>query len=181
MIERLIAAHCAPALAGIKPSNIASCPKEKGIHEEIEKLNMQLNDKDIYAEIICECEKRVLIMVYRRKIMKSHLKTVQNREFLLNYGYGKAENISEYLNILKKRLKENEFPHEIGVFLGYPLHDIDCFINHRDEGCILTGEWKVYHNKEEAEKMFRRFKSCRKALIKKISDGTGLAQIFKTA
>ena len=27
---------------------------------------------------------------------------------------------------------------------GYPLHDIYGFINHKHQGCLLTGEWKVY-------------------------------------
>lgn len=69
MIENIIAYHCGPALAGIKPSNIVACYKDKlpDVHESIIRLNLQLNHKDIYIEALCECEKRVLIMVYRRK------------------------------------------------------------------------------------------------------------------
>ena len=68
MIEKIIAYYCAPALAGIKPANIVSCSKSKikNIHNCIKILNNQLNPKDIYAYILCECENRVLVMVYRK-------------------------------------------------------------------------------------------------------------------
>lgn len=180
MIEQLIAKHCAPALAGIKPSNIVSCQKSeiKNINDEIKKLNKQLNKKDIYIESLCECEKRVLLIVYRRAVLEAHLNNQKNKAFLTQYGYSEAEVISDYLDILRAALKCDMFPHEIGVFLGYPLRDIYSFINHRDDGCLLIGEWRVYHNPEEAEKMFCRFKSCRNALVRKISEGRTLAQIF---
>lgn len=180
MLETLLAKHCAPALAGIKPSNIAACSKKDvpNIHKKIKSLNEQLNKNDIYIDILCECERRVLLIAYRKSILEKHLNTSLNRAFLEQYGYADAHKLSDYVNILKKRLSQGGFPHEIGVFLGYPLHDIYCFINHRDEGCLLTGEWKVYHNAEEAKKLFSRFKACRAALSKKINDGKTLAQVF---
>ena len=61
MIEREIAYHLAPALAGIKPANIVSLCKKKfsAIHREIEDLNEQLNCRGIYFEDVykrqCQC------------------------------------------------------------------------------------------------------------------------------
>ncbi len=183
MLEKLIANHCAPALAGIKPANIAACLKDciPDVHERLEKLNGELNCRDIYLEIICECDKRALIVVYRRKILEKQLSLDENREFLLNFGYPESGSVEGYIRFLKTRLCREEFPHEIGVFLGYPLQDITAFINHRDEGCLLIGEWKVYHNPEEARKLFGRFKACRNALLRRVSGGRTLAQIFCAA
>ncbi len=183
MLEELIAHHCAPALAGIKPANIASCRRDAvpDVYDEIKRLNRELNRSDIYFEIICDCEKCVLIMAYRKSILKKHLETAANQKFLLQYGYPISEDIGEYISILKQRLSKNSFPHEIGVFLGYPLHDIYGFINHRDEGCLLVGEWKVYHDREGAAELFRRFKICRAAVTKRITAGKTLAQVFCTA
>lgn len=184
MIDELFAYHCAPALAGIKPSNIAACRKSRfpNLHSDIENLNNQLNGKDIYIEILCECERRALVIVYRRNVLEKHLQSEKNRKFLSHFGYPENGSIADYLNVLKNRLDCDNFPHEIGVFLGYPLHDIYCFINHRDEGCLLIGEWKVYHNAEEAKKLFCRFDSCRKALVRRVTEsGKTLAQIFCAA
>ena len=43
-----------------------------------------------------------------------------------------------------------EFPHEIGIFLGYPPADVDGFM-HRKEDCRISGLWKVYDDIREAE------------------------------
>lgn len=180
MIEILIAKHCAPALAGIKPSNIVTCQKSlvADIEKEVQRLNEQLNVRDIYIEILCECAERALLMVYRKSVLFKHLNFTLNKGFLMQYGYKSARQIEEYFEILKQRLTCDNFPHEIGVFLGYPLRDIYCFINHRDEGCILIGDWKVYHNPEEAQKTFCRYRACKRAVTNKVSSGKSLAQIF---
>ncbi len=179
-MERVIAYHCAPALAGIKPSNIVSVYKNKieNIEAELIKLNAELNKKDIYLEALCECEKKVLVMVYRKKVLEKTLCDEEVKRFLLNMGYPEKGDVSDYLEILKKHLKREEFSHEIGAFLGYPINDVYAFMHHKDEGCLLCGEWKVYENADKAEKLFHRFDTCRRAVSRKIEDGKTLAQVF---
>lgn len=183
MIEHVIAYHCGPALAGIKPSNIAACYKSKipNIHEEIKRLNAQLNCKDIYFDILCECEKRALVMVYRRNKLCSYLQREEISELLYSFGYDREIDLEKYTDRLKSRLNKAEFPHEIGAFLGYPAHDIYGFINHKNEGCLLTGEWKVYKDADTAKKLFERYSRCRCALLKRILQGKTLAQVFCAA
>ena len=184
MLETLLAYHCAPALAGIKPANIATCRKDSypDLKSEIARLNGELNCRDIYIEILCECENRALVMVYRRSVLEKHLQLRAAAAFLAQYGYRTGGGIDECLRFLKTRLGCDSFPHEIGVFLGYPLRDIYCFINHRDKGCLLVGEWRVYHDRENAEKLFRRFHKCRRALVRNVvREGKTLAQIFCAA
>lgn len=183
MLELLIAKHCAPALAGIKPSNIVMCQKSSvcNIHGQIDELNKQLNRRDIYIDILCECSKRVMIIVYRKSVLDKHLSARKNKVFLARYGYENLKNLTEYLDFLRSRLDCDCFPHEIGVFFGYPLWDIYCFIKHRDEGCIMTGDWKVYHNAKEAKKLFERYKACKMAVSSRVASGKSLAQIFCAA
>ena len=56
MLEALLAYYCAPAFAGIKPSNLVSLNKLKfpDLHKELCRLNNELNPNDIYIEILCE-------------------------------------------------------------------------------------------------------------------------------
>ena len=75
----------------------------------------------------------------------------------------------------------SEFPHEIGAFLGYPAHDIYGFINHKDRGCLLVGEWRVYEDAEGAVHLFDKYKRCRNAVLRRIDQGKTLAQIFCAA
>ena len=171
--EYILAYHCAPAFAGIKPSNIASCSKSDNpnIACQVKTLNEQLNKNDIYIDVLCECGERVLVMVYRKQKLCEYLQREDIKSFLCDNGYPKEFSLTKYLAILKsriyaQRLMNKEFPHEIGAFLGYPLHDIYGFINHKHQGCLLTGEWKVYENTEQAEKLFCRYNKCRRAVIK---------------
>ena len=182
-MENVIGYHCAPALAGIKPSNIVSCHKNQGyeVDEEIKRLNNQLNCKGIYFEPLCRCDKRVLLMVYRKKVLQKILEDAEVKQFLRSFGYPEAVDADTYIDFLKKRFSGMEFPHEIGVFLGYPMHDVYGFMFHKDEGCLLCGEWKVYKNPEEAQKLFDRFTACRKAVSGRLLRGHTLAQMFCAA
>ncbi len=179
-MEKIIAYHCAPALAGIKPSNIVTIYKNKtkDMHTALKRLNDELNFKGIYFEILCECNKKALVMVYRQECLEKAISDKSVRQFLVRMGYPEKGSTREYIDVLKKHLQNAEFSHEIGAFLGYPLHDILGFMYHRDEGCILCGEWKVYKNADTAAKLFHRFSRCRKALFEKVSQGKTLAQMF---
>lgn len=179
-MEKLIAYHCAPALAGIKPSNIVTCYKTKikNIDEQLENLNVQMNGKDIYFEKLCECENRVLVMVYRKKVLTAALGKEDVKDFLISWGYPEEGDCNSYIEHLKHNLKKEGITHEIGAFLGYPLHDIYGFMTHKNEGCLLCGEWKVYENAEEAQILFERFDKCRRAVVERIAGGKTLAQVF---
>ena len=183
MIENTIAYYCAPALAGIKPANIVAFYKDKipDVRRLIKRLNLLLNCKDIYLDVLFECKRRVLVIVYRKKKLSHHLKDGSIRKFLSSFGYNQTNDLDEDIKILKKRINSENFPHEIGVFLGYPLHDIYGFIYHRDSGCLFTGEWKVYKNEEAAKEMFKRYSNCRRALVGRLQEGKTLAQIFRAA
>ncbi len=179
-MEKLIAFHCAPALAGIKPANLVSCHKSKvpEVLRELEKLNAQMNCKGIFFENLCDCENRVLVLVYRRSLLEKLLRQSDKKLFLAACGYPNDASLRDNLDFLKKRITNAEFPHEIGIFLGYPIHDIQGFLYHKEWGCLLCGDWKVYKDAEKAKILFKRYKNCRNALLKKVIEGRTLAQIF---
>lgn len=178
-MEKILAYHCGPALAGIKVANIVSVYKNrvKNVKEETERLNKAMNKKDIYLNILCECNGRAMIIVYRKSLMEEHLRKSETVEFLKKYGYPEKGGAEEYLDILKKRLEREDFPHEIGVFLGYPLCDIEGFIERKDD-YVFSGEWKVYENADEAVKLFDRFEKCRCGILRRLEKGQSLEKVF---
>lgn len=183
MLESQIAHYCGPALAGIKSANLAAFYKSDfpDIKDEIKKLNMSLNKKNIFFECVCECEKRILLLVYRKDKLKCRLENPEINNFLKSYGYGNCKSCKDYITHLKKRLKNKDFPHEIGAFLGYPINDIYGFINGKNNKCLMVGEWKVYVDVEGAKLLFERYKACRNGIQKRINQGKTLAQIFCAA
>lgn len=180
MSEEQIAFHFGPALAGIKPANLISCRKRDGeqIAAQVQRLNRAMNQKDIYFKILSENDVRVLVLVYRKKQLEKQLGNRAVLSLLKKFGYKESDNLEQMLKKLSERLKDDEFPHEIGAFLGYPTHDILGFIQNRGAGAVLTGDWKVYADPEGAKATFRRYKTCRHAIQKRLKRGETLAQVF---
>ena len=64
---------------------------------------------------------------------------------------------------LIRRLNSGEdFPHEIGLFLGYAPEDVDGFIRLGAGRAKCVGTWKVYGDLEAAKKKFALFQKCTK-------------------
>lgn len=182
MLESIIASHCAPALAGIKPSNMISYSrKDSGdIAEEIRSLNEKLNVKDIYIDVLCSCPRRYLLIVYRKKKLTEHLSRKDVSDFLAGFGYAPGSSLEAYLEMLREKIQPGcSFPHETGAFLGYPIDDISGFIEKKE--CLYTGAWKVYSDVNSSRKMFERYKSCRAGLMRRYLKGQSLDEIFFAA
>ena len=69
---------------------------------------------------------------------------------------------------------ERIFPHEMGIFLGYPLGDVKGFIVHGGKNYLYSGYWKVYENVEETRKKFQLFAAVKQSLIQAVTDGMGI-------
>ena len=94
----------------------------------------------------------------------------------------KRSEINKALKELKERLHMCEkFPHEIGLFLGYPLGDVKGFIKHRGQNCKCTGCWKVYCDEREARRQFCRFEKCRSIYCRLYREGRALSRLTVAA
>ena len=108
-----------------------------------------------------ERKNTALIYVYRPSRLARCLEEPEARELLFRYGYVDA-GMSDSLEHLRERFRESRgFPHEIGIFLGYPLCDVKGFIEHVGRDCKLCGIWKVYGDEKEAAACFARYERCR--------------------
>ncbi len=184
VMDKLLAFHCAPTLFGLKPANLIShSVKEDFEHmpdadEAIQKLNAQ----GIFIERLCGCERKLLTLVYKKDMLIAHLNRPEIWGFLVTQGYPMNEGLDEILRHLKKRVAQTGgFPHEIGVFLGYPLEDVVGFIKHRGQNCKLCGYWKVYGDAEKAKSLFDQFNQCRDRLLCALSDGHSIEACVSVA
>ena len=83
---------------------------------------------------------------------------------------------------LRERLAlQRGFPHEIGVFLGYPVEDVKGFIKHNGRNSKCVGCWKVYCNQCEAERAFARFNKCREVYMRLWRQGKSVQQLTVAA
>ncbi len=168
MPEEIIVDQCSPTMAGIKTGNLFTAPAEdkESFTRGLREINKMLVPKGLRLLPLKFTEKYILLYMYRIEDLKKDLNTDEARNILKDKNYPLA-NVDLCVVELSKRLRRNEdFPHEIGLFLGYPPEDVEGFIRNNGKGEKLTGTWKVYGNEESAKTMFDRFKQCKGAYLK---------------
>ena len=154
MLDSDLVRHCAPTLAGLKCANLFNyrgyrSPQE--LKRMVQRWNSILHEKGVSIAILQISDKRALLYVYRWAKLLSNWSQPGVRDYLLSCGY-LCMDIDSAISRLAERLSQGEaFPHEIGLFLGYPLEDVLAFIEHEGQHCKCCGCWKVYYNEGEAQ------------------------------
>ena len=123
MLERYLIRHCSPTLASLKTANLfnMSFSSQEDFHHQLHSWDMCLRQKGIYLQVLLVRTNSALVYVYRRSRLENELSRADVAVFLADYGY-QSTDVDYAIERLKSRLQEScEFPHEIGVFLGYPL------------------------------------------------------------
>ena len=144
-LEYTLAFHGAPALAGIKPADLVAWGSPQVcMGTLLEDYRRQLSRCGIQLRLLCSCRPRCLILVYRPERLAAQLARPQVRALLAREGYPVDRGLEEMLDALQLRLTCGAFPHEIGLFLGYPPEDVEGFRLHRGRDYKLCGCWKVY-------------------------------------
>jgi len=180
--EYALAWHCAPSLAGIKPADLLSWqPGEAEWPKMLGRYSGMLFRKGIRLRLLGHSGTRLLILIYRPERLEACLKNPHVMALLEQAGYPVEKDMRTLLCHLRGRLGEAQFPHEIGLFLGYPPEDVEGFRRDGGRGCKLSGTWKVYGDVEQAQKQFASFRRCRAALTRRLQQGLTLDQVFAAA
>ncbi len=179
--EQKLAFHAAPSLLGIKAANMLSVKrKELDLNENIKRFNEKTAEKGLKIEILCECEEKALLLVYNRRLMENRFSDCKIREFLIKYGYPAEYSLDECIKRLSQRIEGcGNFPHEVGVFLDYPLEDVEGFIENNGANYKLCGCHKVYGDEVKAARTFSNYAKCRSFLCNKLNTGFDIYQALK--
>ena len=184
LVEKCLIYYCAPTLASLKTASLFCLTETAGLEsleQQVLVWNSQLQEKGLFLTILCRRGEKVLVYVCRSSHLQADLQKPGVACFLAQYGYQSTE-LYDALNRLAQRLEEEPyFPHEIGIFLGYPLGDVIGFIRNEGRNSKCTGSWKVYCNECEALKMFARFKKCREIYARLWNQGRSIHQLTVTA
>ena len=174
----VIANQCAPVLTDVKPSNLLILTNEE------EEAFLQMEELPGISRLcLYEGEHKSTWLLCRRDRLESELVWPQTGEFLKQYGYRMVqESLDEKLLRLQYRFAEYKegrqpFPHEMGVFLGYPLGDVKGFIEHHGKEYLCSGYWKVYQDEQKAKSTSQLYQSVRDAVLQLIMAGSNLYEI----
>ena len=179
MADEIWLRQCAPTLAGIKTASLFGHPVSSLAEAvaEVRSVDRRLAPKGVRAFLCSYRNGRALIYVYRPEALRADFADAEVREMLRRFGC-RPEREASCLAELSRRLRTGgEFPHEIGLFLGYPSADVRGFIENRGAKAKLVGTWKVYSDPERAEQTFARYRKCVSLYLAQHAKGRSLEQL----
>ena len=179
--EAVLVRHCAPTLAGMKPGSIF-CFNHSPLEVSRQKVcqwNKQLAPFGLTVQILLERpgSSSVIVFVYRHNRLEQMLSDDAYQSFLAQAGYERT-NLDDLLEQLAQRLRtQPEFPHEIGVFLGYPLRDVIGFIENHGRNFTCCGFWKSYGDPAEMQVCFACYRRCIQTYVAMFEQGIPIERL----
>lgn len=174
-----IVRYCSPTLAGLKTGNMFSCRYESAseMRNSVRQWNKTLTKKGLRVLPLRFDKNRGLIYIYRPSLLSSDLKDERACRLLSERGYCLKSCERCIISLMDKLSTGEEFPHEIGLFLGYPPEDVYGFIEKGAEQSKLVGTWRVYENVENARKVFAKYDKCTRIYTELYANGTSLEKL----
>ncbi len=178
-LEYHLVKYCAPTLADLKTAGLFSlaCEDQEALKEEVLLLDRVLRSKGLRLALLRAGEKKALIYCYRPKRLQEDLASEKACRMLRALGYCPGNSACMLRALARKLRCDAEFPHEIGLFLGYPCEDVEGFILHKGKGCKCCADWKVYADEEGCRRLFSQFRQCRVNLLRRFCDGASIEEL----
>ncbi|MDR2181994.1 MAG: DUF3793 family protein [Treponema sp.] len=176
-VEQALIKHLGPVLLGRKPAALFVMPSRQSFC----RLKA-IAEKLLLLDALREQGNGVLTLACDRDLTRSLLAGKMMSDALAPWEYPqyRTAGSAACLRRLKQRFKRGgEFPHEVGLFLGYPPEDVAGFIRNKGRNCKCCGVWKVYGDEERAQSLFREFGACGEYVRSFLADGgiTDLAAV----
>lgn len=162
MSDEIIVQKCSPTLAGLKTGNLflVDFDTKEELQKDIRSLNKRLKEKGLRIIPVRYRKNKALMYLYRMSQLKKDLQDMEAGRLLKELGYT-TNSPERCIGKLISRVRDaSEFPHEIGLFLGYPPEDVRGFIENKADNYKLVGTWKVYGDEDLARKKFGQFQKC---------------------
>ena len=180
--EEALIEHCSPTLAGVKPASLFRfCPRDSALFvRRFLALRQQFAARGLRLVILKGCRRTgsYLLYLYREGHLRREWEKPGAADFLRRHGYEPGAAVQENVELLLRRIARRPcFPHEIGLFLGYPLEDVQGFIENCGKNYRLCGCWKVYGDPQAALRCFARYEKCARVYLQCYQNGHSLSRL----
>ncbi|MDY5615271.1 DUF3793 family protein [Methanobrevibacter boviskoreani] len=165
-------------ILGSKPAEIINVPGSK----EDKKIKLSKieaffsNCSRITYRIITTHDGGKRVLFINEKSMEKVLVNKRCINFLKFVGYSSDYELNDYMDELVFRLQSEEFPHEIGVFLGYPLKDVLGFMGYGKNELVEVKNWRIYGDKEISYEVYNNFMRD-KAIMKEMIETMNINEL----
>ena len=177
-IEIKIALQCPPLLTGIKISNLLIVATGNAQH-----VFQRFQGTRVSMCVLCRTKQKTVFFLYNREELEAYLNSFDVHELLGYLGY-QTPSLTTVLKECSRRYQqyakgEQDFPHELGLLLGYPVEDVIGFIENQGKNPLYSGYWKVYSNVSETLNLFENYNQARETVVRMISRGIDVQNILK--
>ncbi|HEX9024179.1 MAG TPA: DUF3793 family protein [Geobacteraceae bacterium] len=142
----------AEVFSGVKPANLISLvnrprPCGRNLHDLWLNHGRELAARlaPVRVTPLRNGERNLLLLCHDPHHLERHLAHSGIRALLAKAGYDVTGSASGLLDELCRRMATGaSFPHEIGLFLGYPAKDVAAFMGMVNLPFACQGPWKIY-------------------------------------
>ena len=176
-VEFQLALQCAPLITGIKISNLLMVAAEN------EDLVMDLvQGSGITCFCVMRTTKKTAFLLYRKAKLEAYIFKPEVQQLLRKLGY-EDFSLENVLHSFRKKYQAHmnqgkQFPHEMGLLLGYPVEDVVGFMENNGKNYLYSGYWKVYGNLEDTLKTFEAYDRARDYVICMTGNGNEIRDIL---
>ena len=172
-----LALQCAPVISGIKISNLLTIPAKS-----LRELSVVLKKTELSFRILYPGRERLVILIFREAKLREYLAREEVMAFIYKCGY-ETSNISKIFPVFVKRYMrymalKQDFPHELGLFLGYPIEDVEGFIKENGKNYLYSGYWKVYKDTELKIRLFKDYERVQTEIVRLLYEGLDIMDII---
>lgn len=124
-----------------------------------------------------------MLLAWRPSKVQDLLNDDASRELLAESGLPTAS-VSELMGALVGRLRSYyagraDFPHVLGVVLGYPAEDVLGFMADGGRGAKVVGRWRCYGDVASAERRFRELGAAESRFKRLYSEGVPMRELLR--
>ena len=147
MSNEMLIRCCAPTMASLKTGNMFNCPfgSREEMTAELRRLNQILGHKGLCVLPLRWSDGHALVYLYRPKMLEKDLQNNLAAQLLAECGYTCGNPNGCVAQLIARLRNGQDFPHEVGLFLGYPPADVDGFMHRKHSlvGCHLWGRTEL--------------------------------------
>ncbi len=186
-----LAAHllleCSEVIGGAKPASLVSLvnrerPCGRNLYLLWDTCQQHLNAllPGINYLLLKKTERSVLLLCYSQHNLENHLKHKGIQVLLKKVGYNPQLTLDQSLEQLAYKARHNRsFPHEIGLFIGYPPKDVAAFMGVINLPFTCQGPWKIFGNPASSLCLADHYRSYRTRMYKAITTASSRLELPK--
>jgi hypothetical protein len=171
-----------PVIMGVKASEIMSFhPCDRHTDHKLKTIQeLMLHSEGMKTMSFQLSDHSTKIVFYSHAKLNELLRDCRVIRFLQGEGYPTQVSIEGYLKHLQQRFYDVGMPHEIGVFLGYPIKDVMGFMGKGNLKRVKIQGWQVFGDERPSDYLYEAFCQARIAMRHRL-ENEGVLAILRSA